>query len=406
MCSIQEGILSLLDPNNKVFNRAGDLTAGVDLNATDDLEDKNYQPDKVIALLQQKKREVVSQQQAQIEDTDISKLPQAIAASTHKTDLSAQVDSEVSTDWANAALKQLSSKSIKYSRAKKLYSLMRDLNIPIETSNYVDLMSSATLMKMHIEADEYFDTFMKEDRVPSPALWTAKIRNVAKAGHIKQAIVLLDRLQKLSFPMEDAKMHNVVLQAMCDKRLYEDAKEFWIRMHSDGVTLDRESFHIAMAASAYQGEVERCFFYLDEMRANAILPDQESFVILIRACARAPYWVNGYQDSIYDAITALEGAEIIPDVDIYNEVIHAFAQAGDSLAAEYYFWEMRRKGISANVNTYIYLLDSYAKAQSIGAANYGWKGRYVRPAEELLTEEEEAMKALGPEKTARLCKLL
>jgi hypothetical protein len=37
--------------------------------------------------------------------------------------------------------------------------------------------------------------------------------------------------------------------------------------------------------------------------------------------------VNGYQDIIFDAMMAMEGQELIPTVDTYNAVIHAFARA-------------------------------------------------------------------------------
>lgn len=57
----------------------------------------------------------------------------------------------------------------------------------------------------------------------------------------------------------------------------------------------------------------------------------------------------------------MEGAEIVPNTEIYNNIIYAFGNVGDSQAAEFYFWEMRRKGIPVDVTTYNYMFDALAK---------------------------------------------
>ena len=62
---------------------------------------------------------------------------------------------------------------------------------------------------------------------------------------------------------------------------------------------------------------------------------------------KAPQWVDGYHDIIFDAMCKMEGAELRPNEKIYNCIIYAFARGGDAVAAEYYFWEMKRKGKQA-----------------------------------------------------------
>lgn len=46
----------------------------------------------------------------------------------------------------------------------------------------------------------------------------------------------------------------------------------------------------------------------------------------------------------------MEGAELTPDARIYNAIIYAFSRGGDTVAAEFYFWEMKRKGMLVLVN--------------------------------------------------------
>jgi pentatricopeptide repeat protein len=40
----------------------------------------------------------------------------------------------------------------------------------------------------------------------------------------------------------------------------------------------------------------------------------------------------------------MEGAELKPTTEIYSAIIYAFGRGGDTVAAEFYFWEMKRKG--------------------------------------------------------------
>ena len=151
-------------------------------------------------------------------------------------------------------------------------------------------------------------------------------------------------------------------------------------------------------------EAERAFFYMDEMKSLKVSPDVETFVHLFRACAEAPHWVDGYQDTIFDAMSRMEGAEIIPNTKIYNTIIYAFGRAGDSVAAEYYFWEMKRKGIVQDRVTYNSLLNAFGTEQLVYTKKYnmGIKGRFAKPADEELSEDEKDIATVGATRVAEL----
>jgi len=121
--------------------------------------------------------------------------------------------------------------------------------------------------------------------------------------------------------------------------------------------------------------------------------------IIRRACAQAPHWVHGYHDIIFDAMIEMEGAELIPNTVIYNSIIHAFAKAGDSVAAEFYFIEMKKKGIRPDITTYNSLLNAYSRKQAVNVEPYGYIGRYAKPPEKPPGELEQMMLDIGPEKT-------
>lgn len=147
---------------------------------------------------------------------------------------------------------------------------------------------------------------------------------------------------------------------------------------------------------------ERAFFYLDEMAALKLDPDLLTFKQLFRACAEAPHWVDGYHDVIFDAMFKMEGAEMAPTTEIYNTIIYAFSRAGDAVAAEFYFWEMRRKGLKQDEYTYASLMFAFAQSQTVGAKTYGSKGRYAKPAARKYNEEEQAYVDVGAKRVTEL----
>ena len=72
----------------------------------------------------------------------------------------------------------------------------------------------------------------------------------------------------------------------------------------------------------------------------------------------------------------MEGTEIYPTTEIYDNVIYAFARACDASAAELYFMEMKAKGIRSSIKSYNILFTAYSREQSVGVKPYGTKGRW------------------------------
>jgi pentatricopeptide repeat protein len=144
---------------------------------------------------------------------------------------------------------------------------------------------------------------------------------------------------------------------------------------------------------------------MDEMRAYNIEPDVHTFLLLFRACAEAPHWVDGYHEIIFDAMSAMEGAELMPTTAIYNTIIYAFARAGDPVAAEYYFWEMKNKGLKQDLVTYNNLIYAFAQSQSVGLRHYGTRGRFVKAKERDPTPDERDYMDAGALKVNELSKL-
>jgi pentatricopeptide repeat protein len=152
-----------------------------------------------------------------------------------------------------------------------------------------------------------------------------------------------------------------VLQDLVDSNKNDEAFDFWMRIKEDGVVVDVSAYEVMMQQCTQTYQVERAFNYLDEMRGSKIDPSVTIFEELFKCCGSAPHWVNGYQDTIFDAMALMEGAELLPSQKIYDNIIQSFGQAGDAASAEFYFWEMRQKGIQQGASTYKNLFGALAR---------------------------------------------
>jgi pentatricopeptide repeat protein len=292
-----------------------------------------------------------------------------------------------------------------YYKAKQLCNLMKAANLYVNIESYTALLRLARQQGNLIEANSYFNEIMSSQTLlPSVMVWEEKISILFKEKNLLEIFKLIKHLEKIEVPLS-VKPYNQALSLLIKERdRDDDILNFWTEMHEKSIKLDVNSFVPMIQYCSYKGEFEKAFFYYDELKGLGIVPTKEIFIQLLRSAARAPVWIHGYEDSISDVLYELEANEIVPDAVIYNEIIRAYAETGDSLSAEFYFWEMKRKGLELDKYIYGSLLDAYAKAQSIGAPRYGKKGRFIKPKEFTRSDQEEALRLVGVKKSFKYCK--
>jgi pentatricopeptide repeat protein len=90
-------------------------------------------------------------------------------------------------------------------------------------------------------------------------------------------------------------------------------------------------------------------------------------------------------------------------IEIYNSIIYAYGRAGNCQAAEFYFWEMRRKGLKQSSMTYNNLFFALSFSQSVGAQSYGSFGTYIPTPHHIKpTKDQEALMTAGPDMLHKL----
>ena len=236
--------------------------------------------------------------------------------------------------------------------------------------------------------------------------WSWFIQSVAKSGEPDEALRHIDRLENVAGLQVHTDMYNAVLSEFVGARRFDDATALWDRMHcTPDLQLNNGSFEVMLALCAKTNQSERSFYVLDELRALGLTPDAAVFSALFRTCAEAPHHISGYEDTVVEAMCLMEGTEIYPTTDVYNNVIYAFSAPGDYVSAEFYFWEMKRKGLPVTTTTYVNLLGAYARNSALGLSSWGYSGRFLRRPEKL-SEKQKMVRKIPPGKLSKMSKFI
>jgi pentatricopeptide repeat protein len=237
---------------------------------------------------------------------------------------------------------------------------MTRLHIPLLNSSLTCILDGFSRLGQHDDVEYFFDLAIESGVTPDSQSWSAYISAVAIGSGHASALRVLERVQRLGIQVS-ATAYTSVLQDLVDSNKNDEAFDFWMRIKEDGVVVDVSAYEVMMQQCTQTYQVERAFNYLDEMRGSKIDPSVTIFEELFKCCGSAPHWVNGYQDTIFDAMALMEGAELLPSQKIYDNIIQSFGQAGDAASAEFYFWEMRQKGIQQGASTYKNLFGALAR---------------------------------------------
>lgn len=332
------------------------------------------------------------------------KLAECIGTDGNATESLALIDEGTVAD-ANQSLIKFSDMNDIQS-AMHMYGVMKVLDVPVEQKVLARLITTATKARDFTTADSLFEeAILDESKEITMEIWSAKILSLSHQNKAKEAEGILDELCKLRLtPLPS--MYSSILGAYIRQRDFETAYRFWERMHVEGVDIDLRAFRHMFRYCLMKGMAEKAMFFWDEMNdAYKLHPTQETCASFLEAVGMAPHFVPGFEDYLFDAMARVEGKELVPDAPMYEAIILGFARARDPVAAEYYFWEMKRKGIEPTRSAYAALLQSYYMAQCVGAGRYGALGRYSKPPEKIPSEEEQDMIDLGPVRVGKICKL-
>lgn len=265
------------------------------------------------------------------------------------------------------------------------------------------IYSMAAMMKYYNKNNDpqksiqLFEEIIKEGSDPDIPCWEGLIEAKAKLGQYNEAMGIINQLKKSDID-PTIHMYTPLMQHLLDVKKYDELEDLWVETHFETCPFNVESFHIMFKKYIKTSEYERALYVYDEMKALKVPPTAETFALLFRASAEAPQFIHGYHDAIFDVMALMEQAEVIPTVDVYNNIIYAFGVGCDSVAAEFYYWEMIRKGIQPTEKTYTALFNAYARSNSCGKGKYEYPGRFSRLPDRVLTPEEHAMVDMGQKK--------
>lgn len=268
----------------------------------------------------------------------------------------------VSKKDANNALKTLASLR-DVENTERMLGLMVQGNIEFQHSSLIDVLKMYNKLQSYDQCIAMFDNLDTYSMPhPNPFAWACLIQAKTQNGfgNVDEGLKLIKHLERSGVVLV-ADMFNPVLRGLVKNGRHEEAFDVWAGMKVKGINPNVESYNIMVEQCQFRGQPERAFFLVDEMKLADLLPDKTTYCKLIRACATAPVWVNGYQDIVFDALAKMEGQELMPDVEVYNSLLYAFSAIGDGAAADFYLQEMKRKNLNPDVKSYNHVLSGYAR---------------------------------------------
>ena len=281
------------------------------------------------------------------------------------------------------------------------------LRVAYELKQY-DLIEEMFVKDISVvmESDDFQSPHMVFKQQADMTTWSWYLQAMAKNGNPDNAMKEIDRLEKIPSLQVTTEMYNAVLDVYIDSKRFEDAYALWERMHvTPDLQLNNESFISILKYCSMTNQSERAFYVYDEMKALDLNPNAAVFAGLFKACGEAPQYVNGYEDTVEEAMCLMEGCEIFPTSEVYENILHAYSVPGDIISAEFYFWEMKRKGLEMTPTAYTNLLLAHSHNSSVGLKKWGYNQRFVKKQEQL-TEDQKVVRKIPPAKMAKLSKLV
>lgn len=298
-----------------------------------------------------------------------------IANEIHDVELKHQIDEKLYESNHNESHTDM---HMRNSNIDKNLSIDSNSRIRVRIRRYRKLLLHYLRHKQYADVHSCFDRMIRFSEIdPDELMWFIFMQSQALSGDIEAALKTLSALENIGLITSAPDIYSKMLDTLVKLNKHDAVREIWFRMHENGISLSKESFQAMLKFCSRTGEVERAMFYIHEMRSYNLDLDIQVFVSLFRACAEAPFWIHGYEDILFDAMSIMEGTEIYPNVEIYNNILHAFSRACDASAAELYFLEMKTKGITYDIKSYNILLSAYSREQSVNIRPYANKGRFV-----------------------------
>ncbi|KAJ7564253.1 hypothetical protein O6H91_02G009700 [Diphasiastrum complanatum] len=245
-----------------------------------------------------------------------------------------------------------------------------------------------TLVHMYSKCGSLLDAHKVFSNMPQHNVysWTAIISAYADSGEVEEAIDLFQKMQDTGLA-PDKVLFVVVLKAYAKCGCTEDARELFDNMSERDVV----SWNAMIAGYAQNGLGKEALALYEQMKQEAVQPDNVTFVLLLKACAslaaleqgkqlHSEIIKRGFQSDVVVGNTLVHmyakcgctehGRELFDnmserDVVSWNAMIGGYAQNGLGKDALALYDQMKQEGMQSNNVTFILLLQACASLAAL-----------------------------------------
>jgi len=206
----------------------------------------------------------------------------------------------------------------------------------------------------------------KEVLPPNLCSFNIAIDRCAKQGDLAGAEIWFAKLCKAGFTPELA-TYDIIMDA-CLKAENAAAAERWFAQMIDAEHSPNEmSYATLIHVNVKQGAVDKAEQWLQKMLSEGIKPDIGSYNMLISACKETEAKESGKETKA--KLNVLPECKAEPNAASYNAMIESFAEAGDTVHAEFWHRKMFDQGLKPSQRAFSMLISACAKAGDVVAAS-------------------------------------
>ncbi|PWN29423.1 hypothetical protein BDZ90DRAFT_277701 [Jaminaea rosea] len=216
------------------------------------------------------------------------------------------------------------------------------------------------------------------------------IHGFCQGGNLGMAEQYLDFMDQAG--LSDASTYNTLLLAYVHRSDVANAKSFWSRYDSRGVTRNAATYEIMARLFAQRGDVESAFSLLDILEQSGTRPSQKILGTMIAALTRAAEYKRATQ--LFQAMlkSGSAGGGAGPDVVAWNSMLRILVtRAAPFERVMQLLEDMEKEGVEPDDKTFALAMQSASEAGDLASAEHLFAradGAEAKPSDEGTAEQE------------------
>jgi pentatricopeptide repeat protein len=246
--------------------------------------------------------------------------------------------------------------------AIQLCSELLEIGINVSTNCVSDVIDILAKQTKYLEAERVYALFEENCAlrgVPVDSRVTqSRLQSMCYSGRQETAMCIVDQLRADGQVVDS--MYTVILKAHMDRGMHARVDDLWNRMRTLNVQPSVSMLTIMLDHYTKTHSLDRAL-QLATQAVQQVSLDQLFFTSLFRLCSASKQWQIKHPADLVPRVLSLMALQQFPSVSwALRQAMQVLCEAGDAAGAEFYYWELMRKGHPPGADVMEMLLEAYS----------------------------------------------